>query len=228
MSEIDIEKTKVDPGAPDLDKARDEKCIPVARAIFADMVSDLLPDDVDGRTDYSQIVLKILQKNFTADMNITIESPYIFQLILGVLSGLNASIQGAMTAPIDDARYKEIGRKILAIVSDANVRMGSVTPEETAADFADAKIKLNDLFIAEKLNGLELKYVIDMIFNSFKAVNDLYSQNIERSVERGSAKLFGVESMTDLGLKRLDEVLKSQPVQPAESSEQKPEEPKAE
>lgn len=214
MSEIDITKTKVAPLEPDLEKLRDEKCIPVARSLLTDLSTDLLPQNANDKIDYNPILTKFLQKTLDADMNIQTEAPYIFQLLLGVLSGLNLTVQGTKTVPIDEIRYATIGRKILAIVAEANVKMGSVTPDETTADFAPVKEKIDALVVAENLSMLEVKYIMDNIFDSFKMINDIYLRNIEQSTAHATAKLFGLESLDELGLKKLDEVLKAE-VKPA-------------
>lgn len=192
----------------DLEKLRDEKCIPVARQVIVDMVSGLLPEDANEKMDYNPLVLKMLQLSLDADLNLTSETPYLIQLILGAFSGLNKTVQEVATVPIDEVRYAAIGVKILNIMADANVTLGSVTPDQTTADFAAVKEKVGTLIAEEKLNLMELKYIMDNIFDSFRTVSSLYEASIEKQTSKAEAKLFGVEDMSDLSLKRLDEVLK--------------------
>lgn len=189
---------------------RDEKCIPVARAVLNDMAVDMIPKNANEKVDFNPISLKILQRALDADLNIATENSYIFQLILGVLSGLNTTVQATVTVPIDDVRYGGIAKKILDIVATADLKMGSVTPEETTAMFVPVKEQINALFAVEKLSMLEVKYVMDNIFASFKTVTEIFNASVERSAARAEAKMFGVESMTDLSMKRLEEVLKSE------------------
>lgn len=193
---------------PDLDKLRDEKCIPIARAVLADMVSGLLPEDANEKVDYNPLVLKMLQHSLDADLNLTTETPYLIQLVLGAFSGLNKTVQTIATVPIDEVRYAAIGVKILKILADSNVTLGSVTPDQTATDFATAKEQVGALVADEKLNMMEVKYIMDNIFDSFRTVSSMYEASIERQTGIAEAKLFGIEHMSDLSLKRLDEVLK--------------------
>ena len=192
---------------PDLDKLRDEKCIPIAREVLADMATSLVAEDANDKIDYNPIILKILKKALDNDLNISMEVPYLFQLILGVFSGLNSAVQKTSPVPIDDVKYGAVAKKILSMVSEANVRMGGVTPEETATDFAPIMEKLNAYFKEQNLSFLEIKYVMDNIFQSFTRVNNLFNENLAGNSARAEAKLFGIESMSDLTMRRLNDVL---------------------
>jgi hypothetical protein len=197
----------------DLDKVRDEKCIPIAREVMKDIATTLLPEDANVLIDYNPIILKVLQRNLDNDLNIKIETPYVFQLILGALAGLNKTVQECTAVPIDDIRYGKIGNKILSILAESNIRLGNVTPEEVDADFADVKVKINELFSEEKLSMMEVKYIMDNIFEAFKVMNAGFNQSLENSVERAEAKLLGIEFMSDLTMKKLNDVLVSTTVQ---------------
>jgi hypothetical protein len=192
---------------PDLDKLRDEKCIPIAREVLADMATSLVAEDANDKIDHNPIILKILKKALDNDLNISMEVPYLFQLILGVFSGLNSAVQKTSPVPIDDVKYGAVAKKILSMVSEANVRMGGVTPEETATDFAPIMEKLNAYFKEQNLSFLEIKYVMDNIFQSFTRVNNLFNENLAGNSARAEAKLFGIESMSDLTMRRLNDVL---------------------
>ena len=192
---------------PDLDKLRDEKCIPIAREVLADMATSLVAEDANDKIDHNPIILKILKKALDNDLNISMEVPYLFQLILGVFSGLNSAVQKTSPVPIDDVKYGAVAKKILSMVSEANVRMGGVTPEETATDFAPIMEKLNAYFEEQNLSFLEIKYVMDNIFQSFTRVNNLFNENLAGNSARAEAKLFGIESMSDLTMRRLNDVL---------------------
>lgn len=188
-----------------LDQLRDEKCFPIVREIFKDVAGELIQET--ETPDYNPLILKMLKKTLEADLNITIEVSYVFQVILGMLSGLNSAIQRSSPVKIDDARYASIARRILTIVSDANVRLGSVTVEESKADFEPVVTKVNDLFLAENLSFVEIKYVMDSIFESFKNVNNLFSTNLESSIKRMEAKVLGIGSMDELTMQKLNSVL---------------------
>lgn len=201
-----IEDTKVE--TPDLEKIRDERCFPIARLILKEMAPSLVSASADT-VNYDDLVLKSLSLFLGADLNVTTETPYITQLLLGVFSGLNRTIHECTVIPIDDARYSSIASKILQIVSDGNVRLGSVTPEESIEDFTIIKVKLNELFAEEKLNLLEVRYIMDNMFDAFKDFSDKYSESIESSVKRSELKLFGVNNMNEVSLKQLDGILKA-------------------
>lgn len=196
------------PIQPDLDQIREDRCVPIARAMLAEMVTKLLPEDANLVVDYNPIVLKMLELGLEADLNITTEVPYIPQLILGAFSGLNLVVQGMTTVPMDEVRYAQIGSKILGFLAAANVRMDKTTPDTIAEDFAEAKEQIQSLIDEEKLTLMELKYIMDNVFDSFKLVVNLYTGSVEKSMEQAEAKALGVESLTDLTMKRLDEVLK--------------------
>lgn len=194
----------------DLEKLRDEKCIPVAKAILKDLAQDLIPEDANKKIDFTPAVKNILTKTLEADLNISTENSYIFQLILGVFAALNTTVQACDTVLIDDVRYGAISKKILDIVASADIRMGNVMPEEIVLDFIPVKEQINALFAAEKLSMLEVKYIMDNIFTSFKTVTDMFNHSVQISSEKAEAKMFKVESMSDLTMKRLDEVLKEE------------------
>lgn len=191
----------------DLEKARDEKCIPIARSLLADLATDLLPEDANVKVDYNPIALKFLKAMFEADLNITIEVSYIFQLILGVFSGLNKTVQGATAVPTDDVRYAAIGKKVLGFLVGVDIKMNDVKPEDIERDFAPIKVKINELFAEEKLTMVEIKYVMDNIFESFTTVNNMVQKSLEISTARAEAKLFGIGAMDELTMKKLDSVL---------------------
>src|ERR1035437_4700271 len=197
----------------DLEQLRNDKCIPLARAILGDIALEeggMIPQDANDKIDYNPIVMKMLQKSLNADTNIATENSYVIQLILGVFAGLNKTVQQCNTVPIDDVRYRKITRQILQILVDAGegIRMGSVKPEETDADFVPVKEKLNVLFTEEKLSMLEVKYIMDNIFDSFTTITNLFNSSVEVQAGKAEAKLFGIQDMGDLSMKILDEKLK--------------------
>lgn len=193
----------------DLEKQRDDKVFPIAREVLKDMAELLIPENANEKVDYNPIVLKTLQRSLDADFNITMEAQYLFQVLLGAFAGLNSTVQGCTALPIDDVRYGAISKRILTLLAEAPIRLGAVTPEQTVEDFAPIQVKINAILAEEKLSMLEVKYIMDNIFDSFNAVNNMYSAQIEQSTAAAEAKLFGIEDMSDLGLKRLDEVLKT-------------------
>lgn len=198
------------PVEKDADQLRDEKCIPVARKMFESVAAKMIPEDANEVVDYNPVLIDLLTEGLAADLNMTTETPYVFQLMLGILSGLNRTVQKATVTPIDDVRYGKIGRKILQITADANVTLGSVTVEQTDADFASALEQINALFAEEKLTMMEVKYIMDNIFESFTAVNNGFSASTEQSFKLAEEKLWKVQDMTDVTMGLMDRVMKQQ------------------
>lgn len=199
-----IESPYIAPEVPNLEKLRDDKCLPVAQAMLEDMVELLIPADPANGVEWKPIVMKMLERSLEADLNIQTEVSYVPQLILGALSGLNITTQGCDIAPVDEVRYAAIGKKILSMVAGAKVRMVNVKPEDTEVDFASVKEQLNKLFAEEKLNRLEVKFILDNIFESFKAATTIFTHSLDSSVARAEAKAFAVEAMSDVTMKMLD------------------------
>lgn len=190
---------------PDLEKLRDEKCIPIARSILTDLAAGLFPES--GEMNYPAMTTEALQKLLDVDANVTTEVPYVYQLILAGLTGLNVQIQAATTAPVDDARYGRVIRKLLSILATANVTLTSDKPDET--EYAPVKEQVQALFDAEKLTTIEVMYVVSNLFSAFNTAQNYIHMSVEGQMKKAEEKLFNVEDMTDLGLKKLDDVLKS-------------------
>lgn len=192
----------------DLEKVRDERCVPVAREMLGNLPIDLLPEKTGENIDLSPLVKKTLASALAADLNLTTETSYVIQLVLGGLTALNRTIQTAKTVPIDDDRFFGIGRKILSILAESNVTLGSISPEDSLKEFAPVQEKIDALFEEEELTLIEVKYIMDNIFEAFNQVNTFYSGSLERSVRQAEAKLFGLADISDLTLKKLDGILK--------------------
>ena len=200
------------PAAPvkNADELRDDKCFPVARAMFALIAANMIPEDASKSVDFNPVVKSLLQLGVDTDLNLTTENPYVYQLMLGQLAGLNVSVQGAVMTPIDDVRYGRIAKQILQFVADANVTLGPVTQDQTVADFAPVMEKINALFAEEKLTMIEVKYIMDNIFDSFSHVQNGYTGIVEASMKQAEEKLWKVTDMSDISLQQVDKVLKDQ------------------
>lgn len=194
--------------AVDLDKARDERVFPVAKDILAYMADMMIPQNGE-ETNYGPLVIKMQKRALEADLNLTTDNPYVFQLLLGVVSGLNSTVLEANTVPIDDTRFGAITKKVLAIVSSADIPLGNFTPDEVKVQFAPVKEKINILFAEEKLSWMEVKYVMDSLLAAFKEVEQIYSINVDKSLQRAEAKAMGVEDMSDITMGKLNDYLLS-------------------
>ncbi len=188
----------------DLEKIRDERCFPIVRSVFEEFPSGLVVDPKDQK----ELQLKCLSAMLAADLNIAIEVSYVPQVILGVLSALNKTMNECGRVN-DEERYRGIAEECLQIVADQmeSIKLGSVTQEDTEKDFAPIKVKLMALFEVEKLSEMEVKYVIQKILEKFTDFHNAISNSISSSTARMEAKILGIDTMSDLGLKKLNEVL---------------------
>lgn len=199
-----------EPVEPNLEQLRDEKCIPVARGILVDMATDIIPEDANKEVNYLPFIMKTLKRTLDADTNLTIDNPYIFQMIKGVLIALNVTVQRLTpSTSIDDVRFGRIARQILTIVAQADINLTPKTPDEVEASFVPIKSKLQELFDAEKMSWMEIKYVMDNIFEAHESTTDLFNRKIESFLEKAEAKAMGVEFMSDITMQKLDMFLKA-------------------
>lgn len=187
-----------------LEKLRDEKVFPVAKAVFKQMSEELV-----GSTDENLgLALKTLSLMVEKDLNVDTEVSFLPQVILRTLAEINSTLQVCETDPEDEERYVRVAHAILTIVSDADLSLKDKLPEDVVKDYEPIKEKLNVLFKEEKITRLELNYIKDMIFDAFTNFNNIVQSSIVSATERAESKALGIQSMTDLSLKRLDEFLK--------------------
>ncbi len=187
----------------DLEKLRDDRCFPVSQAVLEGIAKGLLEEN--GVRDTA---LATLELSFKQDLNISQDMTYIPQLILGVLSGANATVQRCETTPLDTERYKGIAKKMLTILAEAKLKM-DLTADKIEENYVGVKEKFDALFLEEKLNSLETKYIMDSIFDAFAAFNNMLSNSIEMSMEKASSKLWKLDSTNDITMSKVDEVLKA-------------------
>lgn len=209
---------------PNLDQLRDEKVVPVARGVLVDMATDLLPNTADESADYSGMVTKVMQRVLDADLNIVQENSYLFQLLLGVTASLNKTVNTMELASIDEQRYMDIGRKMLSILATANIPMGgaTMTLEEETAAFAPVKDQLSQLFTTEKLNLMEVQYIMNQIFDSFNAVQNTFMVTVANFAQKAEAKALGLEDYGDLSMKKINDVLTTPTMPPAPLADAEP------
>lgn len=206
MSE-DIAKESAGPNAEQL---RDERVVPVVQGVLRDMAEDIAATDVNANNDFTSLLVKILTRGLEADLNVTTENPYMFQLVLNAYSAFSAAVQECKVADAQDERYGRIGKEMMGLLVKANIPLGTkVTPEEQKAATDIVKPELEALFLRENLQWLEVKYILEGLFRALKGVESLYSSNIDLSVQRMEAKILGISEMSDLTMKKLDETLQA-------------------
>ena len=188
-----------------LDKFRDEKCAPIAQELLGQFATHLIPEDANVGT--NPLTVTMLQTCLDNDLNIMTEVTYLPQLLLGALSGMNKVIQDCDIIKADDVRYRAIARKMLTILAESNIPMKVMTPDEIDTAFVSVKEKLNTLFKEENINQFEADYLRDMIFASFKGVEQFFSNIMEKHTETAMAKMFNIGDMTELTTKMVNDVL---------------------
>jgi hypothetical protein len=200
-----MDETQAGQAQPDLDAQRDVKCVPIARAILNDLAVGLFPEN--GTMDYPALTKQGLERLLEADANVTMEVPYVYQLMLAGLTGLHVAIQAAEPAPMDDARYSRIARQLISILATANITLTAKTPDE--AEYAPVKEQVATLIASEKLTRIEVSYIVDNLFAAFNTAQNYAQMTLEQAMKKAEEKLFAIDDMTSLTMKKLDEVLKS-------------------
>lgn len=186
-----------------LERLRDERCFPIVRALVKEFPEGLVVDPEDQK----KLQLQSLSLMLAADLNVAQEVSYVSQLTLGVLSGLNAAIQTAGLEN-DEVKYEFLAGDVLKILADHIDTMKlDAGPEESIKEFAKIQEKLIALFKENELSLMEAKYIIQKILESFTTLNNAVSSSIENSTKRMEEKILGIESMGDLTLQKLNDVL---------------------
>lgn len=198
------------PIQPDLEKLRDERVVPVARGVLADFVESIPSTKSGAQTDFTALIVKVLQRGLDADLNLTTENPYVFQLVLSAIASFNTVLQKSKMSPIDDERYTRIAHELLALLVTAEVPMGmAAKPDVQEAALASIQPAIEEIFARENLNSLELSYILEGVMRALKTTEQLFSGNVQRGVERMEAKILGIEAMTDLSMRTLDKTLQT-------------------
>lgn len=196
--------------APDLEALRDEKVVPVAKAVIADIAETMPSTDITPNTDFTTLLIKILQRTLDADLNLTTENPYVFQLVLGAFSAFNTVVQKCKMADADDMRFAKIAGEMMALMVKADIPLGKdVKPEAQIAALEVLQPEFEEIFARENLNSLEVTYILEGIMRAFKTTEQMFSGNVDRSVKKMEAKILGIEDMSDLSMHKLDETLKA-------------------
>lgn len=196
MSSIELEEK-------DLEKLRDERCFPVAKAIFKEFPEGLIVEPEEQK----ELQLKALSAMLAADLNVAQDVSFVFQLLLGLLAGINASLQSCDLVN-DEVKYEFLAQDILKIVSEAleNFKLDA-TADEMVKQFESVKPKLVKLFQDGEYSSMEVKYAMQKVFENFTSFNNAVQSSIENSTQRMETKILGIESMADLTLKKLNDVL---------------------
>lgn len=199
------------PAAPDLEAERDTRVLPVAQGVLEDMAGQATAVDVNDRSEFTGVIVKILKRSLAADLNVTMDTSYVFQLVLSAFGAFNKVVQSAKMADPQTERYAKIAHEMMTLLAGANVPMGmSVKSEDQVAALQSIKPQLEEIFAREALTSLEVTYILEGLMNALKVTEQVYSQNLNSSLQRMEAKLLQIDDMTDLTMTKLDWALSTQ------------------
>lgn len=201
---------EIETTVPDLEVLRDELVVPIAREVFADIAKSMPSETEEANADYTELLTGILTRSLNADLNLTTDNPYLFQLVLGVYGAFSTTVQKCSMPKVDEERFSRIAGQMMRMVAGASVPMGKdVTPADQETALEAIQPELEALFARENLTSVEITYILQNIFRSLKTTQELFSGNIDRAVNRMEAKILGLNDLTELTMSKLDETLKA-------------------
>ena len=71
------------------------------------------------------------------------------------------------------------------------------------------KEQVEVIFAADNITWLEAKHIMTIILESFKTVEQVFTQYTEVCVQKMESKILGIDSMNDLTMQKLEKVLTS-------------------
>lgn len=190
------------------DDLRDVRVAPVAQGVLDDMAEEAAANDVSGSQDFKPLVMKVLQRTLDADLNLTTDNPFVFQLMIGAYSSLSAVIQKCTTNEAREARFGAIGTEMLKVFAGARVPMGSkVKPEDQLKAMEAVQPQLQAIFDREQLTSPEVLHILKGMFRMLQGVEQIFSDSVSQSLHRMEAKILEVNDMSDITMKKLNETL---------------------
>lgn len=190
---------------PNLEQERDDRVIPVVRGVLADLAGIETSVDVNDRSQFTNVIVSILKRTLAADLNVQMDTSYVFQLALTAFGALNQFAMSCKMADSQEERYSRIAHEMMQLLSSANVPIGMRvnTPDQVAA-LEVIRPQMEAIFARENLTKFELSYILEGLLNAFKVTESVYAQNIDDSVKRMEAKVLGIDDMSDLTMNKLD------------------------
>lgn len=193
------------PPGPDLDAERDARVAPVAQGVIEDLAGQNTGVDVNNRSEFTNVIVKILKRSLAADLHVSTDNSYIFQLVLGAFGAFNSVVMSAKMADPQTERYAKIAHEMMELFAKANVPMGmKVKSEDQIAALQSIKPQLEEIFAREMLTNLEVTYILEGLMNALKVTEQVFGQNIENSIKRMEAKVLQLEDIDDLTMNKLD------------------------
>lgn len=191
----------------DLDQERDDRVIPVAQGVLEDIAAKDIAA-ADDRSEFTNVIVNILKRALAADLNITTDNSYVFQLVLGAYGAFNQFIISCKMADDQNVRYSKIAHELMALFAQAKVPMGmKVKTEEQIAALEPIRSQVEEIFAREMLTKLEVTYILEGLLNAFKVTHQVFDNNLQDAVDRLQAKILQLDSLSDLTMKKLDDTL---------------------
>lgn len=200
------------PVAPtrDLDKERDDRVIPVAQGVIEDLAGQTASLDINDKSEFTNVIIKILNRSLDADLNLVTDNPYVWQLIIGAFGAFTQVVMDSKMADSQDARYSKIAHEIMSLLAGAKVPMGmNVKTQDQVDALQSIKPQLEEIFAREMLTRLEVTHILEGLMNAMKVTNQVFENNVRNAVDRMEAKILQIDDMSDLTMRKLDTTLKT-------------------
>jgi hypothetical protein len=197
------------PEAPkvDLDAEQDARCAPVAQGILEDMANS---ESVSDKSQFAQVIMGVLKRALDANLNVAMDNPFVFQILLKAVGAFNNAITATKMTPLDDARYGRIAHELLKVFASAHVPMGNkVTEDQIKEALAAVQPQFDAIFEREKLNTLEVRYILEGVLKTTQTLQGFFTRSIEESVDRMEEKILQIGHKTELTMGKLDDILKT-------------------
>lgn len=205
-----VVEAPTEPVEPNLEAQRDERVVPVARGVLKDIADGKPATGEDQTSEFQEVIMKGLKRSLDADLNLTTDNPYIFQLVLGVFGAFSAVMQKATFAQQQDEKFARIAHETMALLVSVEVPMGTkVKAEEQIAALEGILPQLNELFARENITWLEMKYILEGMFNALKTTEASFMNSVAQGLQRMEAKILGIQDLSDLTMRKLDETLQA-------------------
>lgn len=193
-----------------LDQERDDRVIPVAQGVLEDLAGQTASLDINDKSEFTNVIVKILNRSLDADLNVVQDNPYVWQLIISVFGAFTQVVMDSKMADSQDARYSSIAHEIMTLLAGAKVPMGmKVTTQDQVAALQSIKPQLEEIFAREMLTRLEVTHILEGLMNAMKVTNQVFENNVNSATNRMEAKILQIDDLSDLTMKKLDSTLKT-------------------
>lgn len=195
---------------PNLEQERDARVLPVVQGVIEDLSGIDTAVKVNDRSEFTNVLISIIKRALAADLNLTTDNPYVFQLVLGAFGAFNQFVMSCKTVDSEDLRFSKIAHEIMVLFSGAKIPFGmTVKTEDQVTALESIRPQMEEIFAREMLTKLEITYILEGLLNAVKVTEQVFSQNVEDSVKRAEAKILQIPDMMDLTMTKLDWALQT-------------------